>query len=271
MLPPVEIARVRALAAQGTGPTAIARALGRPLSTIQRTYRQAQRDGLAPCRPSTRGPTWTRVETMRLLDMIEQGHSYDAIAQTLRRSRTAIAIKAKRLGTRITTTRATLSARDVAHLLGLGCAKTVVRWIRRRWLRARNAGQPSRPLWRVPWEALTTFLETPTYWPYWQPARMTDWALRDWAQELRQGREERYLTQHEVAAHYCVVPETVGAWIDKGWLPVLRWGNRRVPASALATFVPPCWGGIPDPPDWPRANWQDVGQIGGVRFRRHTA
>jgi hypothetical protein len=76
----------------------------------------------------------------------------------------AVVLKAKRLGVRITTTNATLSARDAAGLLGKGCSKSVAAWIRHGWLKARNAGRAGRPLWRVQWEDLTAFLENPAYW-----------------------------------------------------------------------------------------------------------
>jgi excisionase family DNA binding protein len=255
------------LATQGLGPTAIARQLGVPVTRILTTYRRLQREGRIPRRRPSRKPTWSSKETDKLVSLIEQGYDYDTIARRLKRTRIAVVIKAKRLGTRITTTNATLSARDIAEMLGIRCAKTVSKWIQRGWLQARNAGRSDRPLWRITWEDLTAFLEVAEYWIAWDPARIADLALREWAQDLRQNSEQ-YLTQTEIAARYHVDRGTVAQWIDKGWLPALRYGNRRVPASALEGFIPPCWGGAPEPICMPTRR-QIVGRVGGVTFLRY--
>lgn len=257
---------IAALAGQNLGPTAIARHLGLPCSSILGTYRRLQREGVIPRSRPPRGATWSKKDTEKLRDLIEQGFDYQTIARRLKRTRVAVVIKAKRMGTRITTTNATMSARDVAAALGVKCSKTVSKWIRRGWLKARNAGRPERPLWRITWEDLTAFMETPDYWIAWDPARIPDLALREWAQELREG-SERYLTHTEIARRYQVDRDTVGQWIDKGWLPALRYGNRRVPASAVEGFVPPCWGGAPVPVQ-ARGERRIVGRVGGATFYR---
>jgi hypothetical protein len=66
----------------------------------------------------------------------------------MKRTEVSIKLMAKRLGVRITTTNARLSARDVADQLGMPCSKTVSRWIRWGWLKANDAGTPPRMLWR---------------------------------------------------------------------------------------------------------------------------
>lgn len=203
LLTPAQRDHIAELAAAGVGPTAIAHALGVRPSAIASAYRALRRAGVTPHRPSTRGPDWTRADETKLIDLVEAGHSYDAIARKLKRSRVAVQIKAKRLGTRITTTRASLSALAAARALGLSCAKIISSWIRRGWLKARNAGTADRPLWRITWDDLTAFMEQPDHWIAWSVERIPDPALREWAAELRAGAE-RYVSQAEVARRYHV-------------------------------------------------------------------
>jgi hypothetical protein len=154
----------------------------------------------------------------------------------------------------------------------VACPKIVSRWIKRGWLKARNGGSLAKPLYRIQWEDLTTFLECPDYWIAWQPERITDLALREWAQELRVG-QPRLLSQREVARRYHVSVDAVGQWIDKGWLKAERYGNRRVPESALEGFVPPCMRDRRTAPvapgRWPRCGWQRL--AADPRFRRRAA
>lgn len=217
-----------------------ARRLGIPRTQLAGIRARLIREGLLVPR-SSRGRTWPPEQEQQLIDLVEQGYSYDELARRFARTREAIVLKCRRLGIRITTTRATLSAGDVAVVLGKRCGKSVSRWIRLGWLTARNAGTRTCPLWRVSWDALTTFLEQPAYWLAWDPARITDAPLREWAMELR-AHEPRYLTQGQVARRYHVTVEAVSQWLDKGWLPTHRAGrqNRLVAESDLVGWVPPC-------------------------------
>jgi excisionase family DNA binding protein len=187
-----------------------------------------------------RGRAWSAADTDRLIDLVEQGYGYDALAKRLGRTRAAVVIKCKRLRIRPLTTLSTLSAHDAARVLGVPCSKKIAWWIAEGWLAARNAGTAARPLWRLTWDDLTAFLERRDCWLSWDPARITDAALREWAQELRAG-EPRYLTQGEVAARFHVTVSTVGQWIDKGWLPAHRVGrgNRVVAETDLAGWTVP--------------------------------
>lgn len=267
-LTPAEQQRVITLAAAGSGPAAIARSLGLPVSRIANTYARAVRDGHAPKRQRTPWRPWTPADEDQIIRLVEHGLSYDAIARKLKRTRAAIILKAKRLGTRITTTNATMSAWDVARQLGIPCAKVVTAWIRRGWLQASNAGEPSRPLWRITWDDLSAFLEHEAHWIAWRPERIPDLALREWALELR-AHEERMLTHAEVARRYGVSPHTVGTWIDKGWLRAVRYGNRFIPESALSGWVTPCdRDRRARPMCWPQIPWRVVGTVGGVTFRK---
>lgn len=238
-LPEATQQQVLALGKQGMGAKRIARQLGLTETAIAATYRKYVRAGLLPRRPSVKGLPWTAKDLDTLYQMIDAGYSYDAIARRLKRSRVAVVLKCKRLNHRLLKTKAALTCRQVQALLGLGCAKAVTRWIGMGLLKARNAGAPERPLWRVQWEDLCAFLEEPTNWMAYDPARITEAALREWACEIRQG-QPRWLRQGEIAARYNVTVETVGQWIQKGWLPAVRYGNWWVSEAALVNWVPPC-------------------------------
>lgn len=183
---------------------------------------------------------WTTADVDRLLRLVEEGHGYDVIARRLGRTRVAVEVRCKRIGACVTTTPATLSARATSRALGLPCSKTVVYWIGLGWLPARNAGRADRPLWRITWENLTAMLERRETWMAWDPARIADLALREWAKELREATGGRWLSIGEVAERYCVDGRAVNVWIHKGWLPATRYGNWWVWSGDLEGWVAPC-------------------------------
>jgi excisionase family DNA binding protein len=195
---------------------------------------------------------------------------HNAEINTMKRTEVSIKLKCKRSGVRVTTTNATMSARDVAEQLGIPCSKTVSLWIRRGWLKARDAGTPPRVLWRITWEDLTAFLENPAHWIAWRPERIPDLALREWAQELR-ASEERLLTHTEIAKRVGVGRDTVGNWLYEGELPYVRYGNRFVPESALEGFVPPCERKAFRDPDWPAGELVLLRRVPGATFYRRAA
>lgn len=260
---------VTAWTTAGIGPAEQARRLGLPRSRIEATRRRLVREGQAPRTLRQPWRRWSAKETDRLIGLIEQGTSYPQIAKKLKRTEVSIRLRAKRIGVRITTTKATMSARDVATQLGVRCSKTVSRWITRGWLGARNAGT-GRPLWRITWENLTAFLETPAYWIAWQPSRIPDPALREWAHELRID-EEPLLSHAPIAQRYNVGRDTVGQWIDKGWLPSVRYGNRLIPKSALEGWVVPIDRKAPMNDEWPDSGFEAVGRAPGAEFTRRAA
>lgn len=168
-----------------------------------------------------------------------RGFGYAAIARRLGRSETAVRLKAKRLRYRLLHTRAALTAADVQRLLGLSCPKSVARWIEAYGLRARNAGTPRHPIYRVQWEDLYAWLEDPAHWMAYDPARCTEPPLREHLAELRQG-QPRWLSVGEVARRYCVGCSTVKQWVAKGFLPATRYGNWWIRESDLDGWLPPC-------------------------------
>src|SRR5690606_30031039 len=123
---------------------------------------------------------------------------------------------------------------------GLSCSKQVNRWVERGALdgkRGIGAGRHRQMV--VTEDALFSFMERRAYWHEWDPARIPDPVLREWAEEVRGG--ERYLLQSEVADRYCVSVRAVGAWIQRGQIQAVRLGgggNHLIPASALDGFVP---------------------------------
>lgn len=185
----------------------------------------------------TRGTrrNWTAEERWRVEDMVAAGRTSPEIARALRRSENAIHVYLAR-NVKVKAIRP-LTARATAEKLGLGCSKTVSRWIATGWLMGRR-GKRSGPgwMWVVDEDDLLTFLSNPEHWHRWTPDRIPDAHLRDWAREIR---SEVYLTPGQVAARFCVVVGAVNDWIHKGEIRARKYGNWWIPASALEGFVIP--------------------------------
>lgn len=247
MLSEEERAKLLAWAREGIGPTEMARRLKRPMTNLQATYRRIVREGLIPKRERPSWRPWMPKEIDQLQNLIDQGFSYDAIARKMGRTRDSIVVKSKRLHYRVLTTPESMTASEVANLLGVKCEKTVIRWIKFRWLRGMNAGTEQKPLWRIPVLSLYEFLEESRYWMAWHPDHVTEATLREYCQELRADKP-RWLRQTEVAQRYHVDVGTVGQWIQKGYLPSARYGNHWVNEADLVGWVPPC--------EWDRREWR---------------
>lgn len=144
--------------------------LGKKPTELTATIRRYQAEGLLPKRGTGRGRPWTIAELDELYTLIDKGFGYSHIARKLGRSREAVVLKTARINYRLTHTRAALTARDVAGLLGLSCSKTVARWIEQYGLRARNAGTKQKPIWRIQWDDLLTWLEDRAHWMAYDPA-----------------------------------------------------------------------------------------------------
>lgn len=255
-------------------PTPFGRMRKVPPSEAER-WRELDRYATYP-RAGAQRRDWTHEEVSRLTALLDQGYDYDVCARKLGRTRDAILVKISRLRCAMRKRPAVLTARDVAVLLGKGCAKSVVCWIQRGLLKGRTAG--TKHLWRIRWEDLMCFLRDERSWPCWDAERITDADVRAEMLLLRT-HEGAYLTQHQVAARYHVGVPTVAQWLDKGWLPFVHTGggkgNRVVRERELEGWVPPCerprttWNHPPK--GWPREGWIEVGYCGGATLRRRAA
>src|SRR3990167_9577322 len=83
-----------------------------------------------------RGPTWTNESLLDLEDLLAAGATDQAVARRLGRTVTAVRVARKRYGVPCRR-RLIMTQRGVARLMGVGCGKTVSRWIEEGWLRSR--------------------------------------------------------------------------------------------------------------------------------------
>lgn len=226
---------------------ALAARLGRTLPAVRgragslragsatRTYRAA--DGRRG------GRAWTPAETARLRAGVGL-LSPEQLARELRRTPTAVRLRAKRLNLRWVLPAAPhqpshgLPASEVARRLGVPCAKTVVRWVESGFLDGARCSVRvgARRVWRIPPDAVARFLAT-YRWLY-DPGRIADPGWRAFVAALP---PERYLTVGEAARRLCYEAGSVNQLIARGDLPARKRGaNWRVPESALRHFVRPC-------------------------------
>lgn len=182
---------------------------------------------------------WTTLEKMELEWMIEQGYSIKRCARALKRSPNSIKIKCQRLGLRLRSDRRSLHCRDIAKIMGLGCGKSVVGWVRQGWLKPLRQKRSNYGTWRFDELALWAFIELHEAHMVWDPERITDPDLREHARAIR-ATAVRWLRPGEVARRYHVGHPTVNNWIEKGLLPGVRFGNWWIREDTLAGFVPPC-------------------------------
>lgn len=184
---------------------------------------------------------WPERRRWQLIALLESGAEDDVIAGKLGCTANAVELARKRYNI-APRSKAIMTARAVARLLGIGCAKTITRWAASGWLKAHRAWHQGRTrVLTVKHASLFEFLENPEHWHRWSPERITDPRVREWALSIRAG--VRFLTLSEVADRYFVQPATVHSWIEKGWLPAVRNGNHLVRESDLAGFELPRIGG----------------------------
>jgi hypothetical protein len=194
---------------------------------------------------------WSERERLQLLTGIEAGLSSATIALRMGGSRTVTAIDVYMKRHHRRRALRPYSARRLATALGIGCSKTVAKWVALGWLHASARGQLSAGRGRrtsVLYGDILAFLEDPHYWHVWRVERITERRLREFAQRVRGDVPEGiYLTPGQVAARYFVGRASVHDWIQRGLFPnARRWGNWWIPESDLARpadgyrFIPPC-------------------------------
>ena len=166
---------------------------------------------------------WTARDSARVVEMIEDHRSYAEIAAALGRTEKAVQVWCKRHGLSVTKS-AGHTVNSVARLMGVD-AKTVARWCDRGWLKAHRTGLKaySGSIRVVEHEYLLGWLEDPRYWHLWQPERIQDHGIREWAMEMRAG--VRFLTVGEAAERMGVHVSTVNSHIHRGLIRAVRRGN----------------------------------------------
>ncbi len=172
-------------------------------------------------------PLWTPQETQQLREMVDAHRSYADMAAALGRTETAIRVRCKRLGMPLTKA-AGMTIRQTAALLGVPCSKTVAWWCNKRWLRSHDIGIEvySGRVRVVEMDELLAFMENPRHWHLWEPERIPDAGLREWASEMRAG--VRFLTLGEVAERLCCTVGWVNVLITQGRIKAVRRGNWLV-------------------------------------------
>lgn len=173
-----------------------------------------------------KSPRWSAAEENRLVDLLERHRTYRDIAKALGRTEVAVRLRCKRLGCAFTRTNGH-TANAVATLMGIA-GRAVSWWIRQGWLKAHRTEMQIRSgrVWMVEEDKLFRFIEDPRHWHVWEPARIRDAALREWATELRQ--DVRWLTVREAARRMGVTGDCVNHMIRQGRIAAVRWGNWRI-------------------------------------------
>lgn len=185
------------------------------------TERHFYASGKARC---TNRLVWTPARRWRLMELLERGMTDEQIARRFGTTPEAVNLARKRHGIP-SRTQTLLNCRTAAHLLGIGCAKAVRRWIAAGWLKGRRGPRRGgNRQWLITRRALMDYLEDPAHWHRWDPDRITDPLLRRWA-TTRRG-DVRFLTVGQAAWRACVEGTTVNQWIHKGWLPARKNGNN---------------------------------------------
>jgi hypothetical protein len=186
---------------------------------------------------SRRRLSWTRAEEFRLLELLEAHHPYAAIARILGRTEQAIRDRcAQHLGAAMSRANGR-SVTATARLLGVE-SKTVAWWTREGWLRATAPITPmgKGALRLVEEDDLMAFLGDEAHWHLWEPARVTDVALRDWAVEQRRGL--RFLTARQAGQVLGLSHHRVNQLINRGRLRAVRRGGPGAAVRRRATSRP---------------------------------
>lgn len=184
--------------------------------------------------PKIRGDAWTPEQEDRLASLLERYVPMARIAALLGRRESAVQARAHLLHLRVLRADG-YPLGTVAAMLGVG-DHTVARWVRCGWLAARQLpirfGQGFARV--VQHEALLAFLTDECYWHLWEPERITDSALREWALELRQG--VRFVGTREAARLLFVSEGRINQLIHQGKLPAakgMRGPNWRLRVDQL--------------------------------------
>lgn len=233
-----EEAHLRLLLAEGHGYHAVGRVLNRGGATVQA---KAEAMGLESRKTSTAARSWSAKDVDTLYGLVERGVTVAAIAKRLKRTVEAVRKRMTLLKLSYRHSAGALSSLGVMRLLGIPGGNpqyAVTRWVRDYGLSAAHprAGDGG---YHIQWLDLVEWLEKPEHWMLYDPARVTEPALREHLLEIRAG-QPRWLTCAEVAAQLHVAEDTVATWCRRGRLTALR--RRRmwwVREDVAAAFVIP--------------------------------
>lgn len=230
----------------------LARRLGRTQIAVRARLGQLRRRTL----PKRGGPArdWRDDEVATLRDTIGW-RSAEQIAKALGRTPTAVRIKAKRLKLHWIKGSVERSgnirpverhrhlgytARDVAKMLGIACAKTVAWWIEEGWLRGtkRPVRYGNNTVWRIHADAIEAFLRD-YRWLY-DPARIVD---RGWRAFVAGLPPAEWVGTAEAARLLPYTQGSISALCSRGDLAGEHWGSAwRIPMAAIRAFEPPPFG-----------------------------
>lgn len=131
------------------------------------------------------------------------------------------------------------TAREAARLLGMGCAKSIVRLIHEGLLVGRLLPM-GRKMWGVSRHALIRFVANPENWIYFKPDHVKDPYLRRLV-ELRRARwPDAWWTPGQAGAYHGVTHMAINNRINAGTLPAKKWGNWWIKRSdAMAMLIEP--------------------------------
>ena len=175
---------------------------------------------------------WPLARRFKVMELIEKGKSSADIAKAMNTTEASITLMRKRY--KLDTTKdSRMTARQVAELMGVGCAKTVTRWITEGFLKGKHGyKQGPHRVWLVKHEDLLAFIADERTWHVWHPERIADPYLRKYAERERKG--VRFLRPGEVAWEFYVEHAAINSWIHKGILPARKWGNWWVDERDVA-------------------------------------
>jgi hypothetical protein len=166
---------------------------------------------------------WTPAEELRLAEMVEDGMSVGQMARVLGRRPGAIVTRMGVLGLAWTNPDGHYTLNRVAEMLGVDI-HTVIWWKEKRWLRARRSAvrKGRYHLQLVSHDDLVAFLGDERYWHLWEPERIADLALREWALEMR--GHVRFLTTAEAGEILCMTHSGINVAIREGRLKAVKRG-----------------------------------------------
>ena len=212
---------LRAAIASGRALRLVALKLGRSLIAVRSKAKRM-------ARPRRHHP-WTQERTNELAELVERHAPWPRIARIMGNSESYLKTRASSLGiSRRTANGYTQAA--VSRIMGVDSHGVDI-WARKGWIRATRTrvklGHGVMVVIRH--EDLIAFLGNEHYWPAWNPERITDSGIREWAMEMRAGVE--YLTTTQAAPLLFITPLGLQKAIREGRVKArkihTKWFIRR--------------------------------------------